>query len=205
MNIIITEHSLKRYTNTKLSDLDLIIFIEKVLKDFDLKENGFYKFYYDHIVFVLKKEDLNIVLITIYPKKSHSYIMLNLNFDKKECFFQGIDENNRIGQLIPQINKKRKKINKKRNKKIICIKLKSEYLSLINNKTHEFRKFRIRNKNLEIFKKNIFISEDIIKEVRYILYPISGSSFYIYAFDKNQKFIKTFFKCDFDKYIKELD
>lgn len=207
MDIILTKHSYNRETNHKLLEKDIIIFIEKLLNDFNLEEEGFYKFEYDHIRAVLKKNNDKIKVITIYPKKK-DFLELNFNFQIKKCIYQGKEEHERgkeelkinksktvQGGILIRLKNKKKKVRTKE-------KLKKDFIEMINNKNVELKRFRTNKKFSEISKK--YFSENIYQKIRYILEPINEKYIFVYFLDSEQKLLKTLHINDFNKYKKEL-
>lgn len=93
--IYLTNHALERDYNDKVEEGDIIRFMEKLIKLYDLtkKDNGFYKFRDNKLTLVLKRRDEDFILITLYSKH---YVMLNYDVAEFKCFFEGTEPDERL-------------------------------------------------------------------------------------------------------------
>jgi len=211
MEIILTKHSYNRETNHKLTEMDIKIFIRKLLKDFILVKDGFYKFKYDDIHTILKKNKEKVTIITLYPKKKKN-LVLNINFQSKVCIYQGAKDNDRGNEEL-KINKSKRvsggqfirlKRERTHNKKSLKIKnkLHRDFKLMIESNNVILKRFRLFEKYMDITEKYFTIKESL--NVRYIIEPIKDNFKYVYFLDVDQKLLKTLHIVDFEKYKKEL-
>jgi len=212
MEIKITRHLKDRKTNYRLDDIDILSFVKKVIKDFTIEEkkNGFYKFIYDDIILIMLKENTEINLITMYPKKSNKVIYLNVNFYFKQCIYQGEDQEDRDNEVVflSKTKEKKRKFHINQNKRVKPIRNKSKKSSkeikktmdkdiknMLKNKTATIHKFRDKYNKIEF-------AGIILKNVEFLIIPKIENGYY-YFLNGKQKVLRTLHELDYKK-LKEV-
>lgn len=210
--IKVTTHVIDRFTNQKLSKDDIILFSRRVVLDFELydKQNGFYKFIYDNIHIVLKKEKKDdrtrYVVITLFEKYD-SYIMLNQNFQIVKGFFQGHMKVDR--EKVPiSISTIDKRVHNCKNKKFKTPhNANTRQSSILKSMDSTIRAmYKTGGFIISTFQFNSSVHTEkfqgiFLKDVKYIIVPKIQTGFsFFYLMSYKQKLLRTVHINDYDKF-----